>query len=131
MTKPASISKCRRGATAVEFALVAPIFLLIILGVFEVGRLFWIKSSMQYAVEESARYVMLNTSTTTSALETYATTTVVGSFTGDITYVASKDTSTTPYTMTITATYAYTPLVDLIKMDAITLSTMSKVPLNE
>ncbi|MBI1986167.1 MAG: pilus assembly protein [Rhodospirillales bacterium] len=46
---------CCRGATAVEFAIVAPLFLAMMVGVFELSRAMWIKASMQYAVEETSR----------------------------------------------------------------------------
>jgi len=36
-----------RGATAVEFALVAPVFLMFVLGIVDLGRLFFVKSVME------------------------------------------------------------------------------------
>jgi Flp pilus assembly protein TadG len=48
--------KNRRGATAVEFALIMPFFLAMIFGLIEFGRAMWIRNTMQYAVEEAARY---------------------------------------------------------------------------
>ena len=45
----------RRGATAVEFALICPVLFAALLGLIEVGRLGWTQSSLQFAVEEAAR----------------------------------------------------------------------------
>ncbi len=50
----------RRGAVAIEFALGLPIFLAMVYGVFEFGRVFWTKNTMEYAVEEAARFTMVN-----------------------------------------------------------------------
>ena len=50
-----------RGAMVVEFAILAPIFLILVLGIIDFGRLFWVKSTMQFAVEQTARYAMVNT----------------------------------------------------------------------
>jgi Flp pilus assembly protein TadG len=44
------------GATAVEFAIVAPLLFLVMFGIIELGRAWWTKSSLQYAVERAARY---------------------------------------------------------------------------
>jgi len=50
--------RARDGAMAVEFAFVGPIFIIILWSVFEFGRFYWIKSSLQYAVEDAGRYAM-------------------------------------------------------------------------
>ncbi len=47
-----------RGATALEFALLAPVYFLLILGVVECGIMFWVNLTMQYAVREGARYAI-------------------------------------------------------------------------
>ncbi len=46
----------QRGQTMVEFALAFPIFLMIVLGIFEFGRLFFIYTSVYTAAREGARY---------------------------------------------------------------------------
>lgn len=53
------ISRCRRGATAIEFALILPCFLLLIFGTVEAGRLMWTQMSLQYAVDKAARCAAL------------------------------------------------------------------------
>ncbi|MCB1650883.1 MAG: pilus assembly protein [Alphaproteobacteria bacterium] len=67
-----SYSRNRDGATAIEFALVAIPFLLIIFGVMEGGRLVWSMNAVQYAVEETSRYAALNPDLSTSAFQEYA-----------------------------------------------------------
>ena len=49
-----------RGAVALEFALGLPIFIAMIYGVFEFGRIFWTQSTMEFAVEEAARFALVN-----------------------------------------------------------------------
>lgn len=53
-------SKKEQGAVAVEFALVLPIFLMLVLGIFEFGRAFNIQVSLSEAARESARYVAVH-----------------------------------------------------------------------
>ena len=52
--------RSRAGSTALEFALVALPFILMILGVAEVSRLIWTKSAMHSAVEAAARCAVVN-----------------------------------------------------------------------
>jgi Flp pilus assembly protein TadG len=54
-----------RGAVAVEFALVLPIFLLLVLGIFEFGRAFNIQVSLSEAAREAARYAAIHQSDST------------------------------------------------------------------
>ena len=57
-----------------EAALVLPVFLLLVLGVFETGRLFWTQATLQFAVQEAARCASINATTcgSTSAVQNYA-----------------------------------------------------------
>ena len=73
-----SISRAREGATAVEFALVAPALFLVIFGALEFGRLIWTLSSLHYAVEEAARCASVNPSVcgTATQIANYAASTV-------------------------------------------------------
>jgi Flp pilus assembly protein TadG len=48
------------GSAAAEFALLIPLLLVLIVGVYEFGRLYWIQNTLQYAAEQSGRCVMVN-----------------------------------------------------------------------
>ena len=67
----------RTGATAVEFALILPIFLLTIFGIIEFGRILWIRNTMEYVAETAARYGGINTSADAATIEAYALTQVI------------------------------------------------------
>jgi Flp pilus assembly protein TadG len=45
----------QRGAAAVEFALISPIFFALLLSVVDIGRYMWTLNTMQYAVDEAIR----------------------------------------------------------------------------
>lgn len=47
-----------RGAAVLEFALLAPIYFLLVLGIVQFGIMFWVDLTMQYAVREGARYAV-------------------------------------------------------------------------
>jgi hypothetical protein len=48
----------QRGGTLVEFALVAPLVILLIMAALELAILFWVNLSLQHAVREGARYAV-------------------------------------------------------------------------
>jgi Flp pilus assembly protein TadG len=48
-----------RGTTIVEFALVLPIFLLLVLGIFDFGRYFFVDHTLQYATREGMRLALV------------------------------------------------------------------------
>jgi hypothetical protein len=48
-----------RGTTIVEFALVLPIFFLLILGIFDFGRYFFVDHTLQYATREGMRLALV------------------------------------------------------------------------
>jgi|GEM_PF-392218 Flp pilus assembly protein TadG len=49
----------KRGATAVEFALVLPMFLMLVFGAIEFGRLLWTEQALQQTAAATARCVAL------------------------------------------------------------------------
>lgn len=61
-------SNSRRGATAVEFAIVAPIFFLIMLAAFEFSRLNVIRHTADNAAYEAARHAMVPGATAAEAV---------------------------------------------------------------
>lgn len=122
----------RRGIAAVEFALVAPLLLLLFGGIAELGLTVWARSTLTDAVSQGAYYAFL----TGPSVQTSAITTLVQNASGlsgisagattPATYCASGSPATltaatssgtcsdgtTPGTYTtITATYSMTPIL--------------------
>ena len=62
------------GASALEFAIVAPVFLAMLLGIVEFGRMAWTHTSLQYSVQRAARCASLGLAqcTTVSDVQNYA-----------------------------------------------------------
>ena len=49
------------GNVAVEFGMLAPVFLLFLFGIMEGGRLLWTVNALHYSVQEAARCASVNT----------------------------------------------------------------------
>lgn len=71
-----SFRRYRRAAAAVEFAIVAPVFFLLVLGMIEYGRMVMVQQVITNASREGARQAVLDGATTTevqSAVNSYLT----------------------------------------------------------
>lgn len=71
-----SCRKERLGVAAVEFAVVAPLFFLLLLGMIEIGRMVMVQQVITNASREGARIAVLDGTTTTdvmNAVEAYLT----------------------------------------------------------
>jgi len=62
-----------RGATAVEFALVSPIFLLLLFGIFEFGLMQHRLASIRHAVNVASRALVIDSGTSQAALQEIVT----------------------------------------------------------
>lgn len=56
-------SRHRRAASAVEFAIVAPVFFLVVLGIVEFGRMVMVQQVITNAAREGARIAVLDSAT--------------------------------------------------------------------
>jgi hypothetical protein len=72
--KLAALWKDNRGASALEFALTAPVFFLFIFGIIEFGLLFWTQLGIQHGAEMAARCATVNSTLcpSGSAITNYA-----------------------------------------------------------
>lgn len=139
-----------RGAAAVEFALVFPVFLMFVLGIMEIGRAFWVRSSLQFAVEEAARmamakYTLNGWTQTEDEFATYlaGTDTAIGSFTEDVQAEAeisvlgwnpstAEFTPTydeTSSTLTVVGTVEFNFIIPFVTLDKVNLSASTSTPL--
>ena len=65
------LAKDGGGGAIVEFALLAPLLLTLLLGGLDFGRMFYVRQGLEYATEEAARYYMLNPASGQSDITTY------------------------------------------------------------
>ena len=63
------LRQARRGAAVVEFAIVAPVFFLLVFGLIEVGRMMMIRQSLTNAAREGCRAAVLATTTNSSKVD--------------------------------------------------------------
>ena len=118
------------GVAAVEFAIVAPVFIMLVMGIIDFGRIYFIKSSMQYVVEQAARHAMVNQGISTTALNTFANTEATNVGLSGAVFASTPDNSGVINFMTITGTYNFTFITPLVGT-TLALNAKSATPISE
>ena len=105
----------RKGAAANEFAFGLPIFLALNYMLFEFARIFWSHNTLEYAIEEAARFAMVRPTATEAEVETVAIAKAIGLAATDLTFeVVFSDVNGSRGLVSITGTYAYSPMVPIV-----------------
>jgi Flp pilus assembly protein TadG len=118
-----ALCRDRQGTTAVEFAIIAPVFIAMLIGTLALCIVLFLVGSLHFAVEDGARCASVKTTICSDAASTvaytqsryfgpnvsptftYATTACGNSVTGSISY--SMDVGFTTYTIPISATACF------------------------
>jgi Flp pilus assembly protein TadG len=98
----------RRGAAALEFAFVAPVFFAFVFGMIEYGRAVMVQNVITNAAREGARVAILSGATTTSvksAVNTYLSGAGISGATPDVSPDPTKATSGIGVTVSVSVPY--------------------------
>jgi Flp pilus assembly protein TadG len=122
----AALRRDRRGGAAIEFAILAPVLFAILLGLVEMGRMFYVRQTLEYATEQAARYYMLNATSASSAVTTYLQGQMAGGMGSNVS-VAYADTTNcngnaSVTCTTITASYTFTFVAAVLGLGNITMN---------
>jgi Flp pilus assembly protein TadG len=109
-----------RGGAILEFAILGPVLFTILLGIIEMGRMFYLRQALEYATEEAARYYMLNPTTDSTNVTTTLRNAMAGGL-GPSVNVSYADTTScngnAAVTCTlITATYSFSPVAQFLPL---------------
>jgi Flp pilus assembly protein TadG len=122
----AALRRDRRGGAAIEFAILAPVLFAILLGLVEMGRMFYVRQTLEYATEQAARYYMLNATSASSTVTTYLQGQMAGGMGSNVS-VAYADTANcngnaSVTCTTITASYTFTFVAAVLGLGSITMN---------
>jgi Flp pilus assembly protein TadG len=116
-----------RGATALEFAILAPVFFLLIFAIIAFGLMFWTQVGLQHGAEMAARCASINATlcptSNPSAITKYATQQALG-----LSLPASTFTYSTPACGNqVSASYTF-QFPDILNLDPLTLTAQACFP---
>jgi Flp pilus assembly protein TadG len=103
------VRKRRRGAAAVEFAIVLPVFVILVFGMIEYGRMVMVQQVITNASREGARRAVLDGATTTSVQSAVTSYLTNASVNGGSTAVSPNPTTAAsgdPITVTVSIPFS-------------------------
>lgn len=63
--------RSQAGAAGVEFALIGPLFAIVLMGTYDFARLFWNQNILELAIQQTGRYALANPSLGNTNFQTY------------------------------------------------------------
>lgn len=116
----------RHGSLALEFGLVLPFVIVMLVGILDVGRLMGDQHALDRGVEVAARYAVVNSSSASTGTITtqfdQAVQPLLGSCATCTVSVSFNPSYQPGATVTVTASYPWTPTLPLMLLSATTLS---------
>ena len=123
------IASNQSGTAFIEFAIAGPVVILALIGCIEFGRYFWIRNTLEYAVEEAGRYAILNKDASQTDIQTQVRNRVMGVTPSTITVAVVTAAGSNVTYKTITATSPNISLVGgLLPVASLKLSAQTRVP---
>ena len=118
------------GATALEFALVSPVFITALLGLFQVAWVLHSAATVKWSLETAARNLMLNPSESASSLKADMVTLLAGrASSSNLTVTIATDTSNPAGKMLVASSvYQPTLIIPLLPNKTLTFNASTSVP---
>ena len=95
------------GSVVVEFALLLPVYIAMIFGIMEYGRLIWTRNTMEFAAQTAARYGAITSGATNATVAAYALTQLLGISSTGITFTATVAASS----VTVVGTTSFSSMI--------------------
>lgn len=124
----------RAGATAVEFALVAPLFIALAVGTIEMGRMIWVQNTLDTAVQSAGRFASVYTDATENDIIAKARDSVALDMTDATFTVTNSTTEKGLRYVTVSVSHRvslFVPFTDLIIGSGVTLAASARYPVME
>jgi Flp pilus assembly protein TadG len=107
-----ALFRCCRGAAIVEFALIAPVFLMAILGIIEVSRLLWTQQTLDEVAYSAARCMSVSSSCASTATQRNYAVARAGGYgitlaSNQVTPVAATNCKGFPNSSSVTITHSF------------------------
>ena len=124
---------CRAGTIAVEFALVFPVFLILVFLLVELGNVLYKHNSLSYAVQEATRFAIVHGSTadqpaTEDDIEAELNDRLVGIDPGDVAVEMTFTPDNSPGgIVAVQATLPYDPVVPFVPIGTFDISTTTQM----
>ena len=120
--RPGTGLRSERGAAAVEFAIVAPMLVFLLLGIVEFSKVMMVQSSLSAAARDGARAVTLGSTIGAAQAVAQSAATSVALATSQVTVSGDCVGKTSSTTVTVTVKYTQPVLYDVLSGAGVTLT---------
>jgi len=117
------------GASALEFAMILPVFAAMTFGIIQMGLAYYYAGSVQYALERTARLVMVNQDMTTSEAQTAFEAELSSVTSEPVTLSYSVDSSGDVPIAELGAVYTHQFVIPFVPAFNVTFDAETRVPL--
>jgi len=120
----------RGGATALEFAILAPVLIMMLIGIFNVGYAMYCGSAVRNAVQRSARVLVATPSTTAATLTQSAEAMLVDVPVNNLTLtITTEQVTAAEQIKRVSWTYNYDLWIPLINAQSLSFNSSMVVPM--
>lgn len=125
----ARVAVCRLGSVAIEFAMLLPVFLALIYGLFEFARIAWTQTTLEFAVEEAARFAMVNPTASATDITDVANDSAAGLDVNLITINVTTETLGGGEFVTVDGRYNFDPIVKIVGIGSFDITSTARMPI--
>jgi len=119
------LARDQSGVAAVEFAIIAPIFIGLLLGIVDIGRYMWTLNTMQYAIDRSVRAAVVQKITDQTEIKTLVKDSATGITICDACVTVTDGASTLSIAADMTYSFLF-PISSFV--DSTTISVQTEMP---
>jgi Flp pilus assembly protein TadG len=124
--------RCQAGATAVELALVLPLFIAMVFGIFNYGWALYCGGEVRNAVENASRLLIVDPDTSLEDIQAAVAGRLTGASIDDVTLTMATETvGATTHVARVSWTYAYVVETPFIDQTILTFDSSIVTPLRE
>lgn len=127
--RPIKIVRDSSGSMAVEFAVIFPVLILVVLGSLELGRAFETRNEMSHALSQAVRVVNLDPDQTAADIATLMASYLDEFDADDLTITTSTTTISGTDYMDISASFPFDVLIPFSALTNLTLDVSTRAPL--
>ncbi|MEQ1755219.1 MAG: TadE/TadG family type IV pilus assembly protein [Micropepsaceae bacterium] len=121
--------KANGGASAVEFAMILPVFVTMVMGTIQMGIVYYQAGTVQFALEEAARQVMVNPDMSSGQIQTSIESKLADLTSQTVTVTYSLDNSGPISVAQVNASFSIQVVIPFVPSFSIPFNAATQIPL--